>query len=515
MKSALGKNTFASYISQAYVALVSILLVPVYLAILGREAYGLVAFYMVLQACCALFDAGMSGSVVREVGRFNAGAIRDFDLLALFRSIELIFVAISLMLVIVLAINRSVIASDWLTYETLVTKDVEFALIIISILVSLRWLGTLYKSVIQGYERIILLSTINVVAASLKFMLVVPLLFYVSNSVNFFFGYQLAIALIEVLGLFFAAKHLLPHEANYKIPRFSFRHVKEIWKFTLSLALTSVIWVIVLQSDKAILSSILTLSDYAVFSVAAILAGGLITLSMPLRSVFLPRLTNIYTASGDKAMSETYAYVSQVTCLLLVPLTIFLAVFAEPILYVWTSDAEVAHKSAAILSLYATGNGFLVLSALPFYLQFAKGDLRAHVGWNLFFIALFFPLVFYGARTYGPIGTGFVWMCMNLLGFFIWIPIVHKRFLATPHLYWLTRNILMISGASIVFAGIFRLLFPVLLDLSGSRLIFGLTLLSLLIAIFIISALFSDIFRGYLFMTLRSHFNRVFQKNNG
>ena len=34
------------------------------------------------------FDAGMSGSVAGQVGRFNAGAIRDFDLLALFRSLN-------------------------------------------------------------------------------------------------------------------------------------------------------------------------------------------------------------------------------------------------------------------------------------------------------------------------------------------------------------------------------------------------------------------------------------------
>ena len=310
-----------------------------------------------------------------------------------------------------------------------------------------------------------------------------------------------------MLGLFFIAKHLLPHEANYKIPRFSFRHVKEIWKFTLSLAVTSVIWVIVLQSDKAILSSILTLSDYAVFSVAVILAGGLITLSMPLRSVFLPRLTNIYTQVGTTQERDVCI------CLSYVPFTgsadDFLAVFAEPILYV-----DVRCRGCTKRSDFNICNwyGFLVLSALLFAIVRRSACSRKL---EFIFYRAFCSSSFYGAKTYGPIGTGFVWMCINLLGFFIWIPIVHKRFLVTPHLYWLTRNILMISGASIFLAGIFRLLFPVLLDLSGSRFIFGLTLLSLLIAIYIISALFSDIFRAYLFTTVKSHFNRVFLKNNG
>jgi hypothetical protein len=46
----LKRNIFANYASQIYVALIGIVIVPLYVRYMGAEAYGLVGFNAMLQA---------------------------------------------------------------------------------------------------------------------------------------------------------------------------------------------------------------------------------------------------------------------------------------------------------------------------------------------------------------------------------------------------------------------------------------------------------------------------------
>lgn len=52
----LKKNILANYLSQIYVSLVGIVMVPVYVKYMGAEAYGLIGFYAMLQAWFQLLD---------------------------------------------------------------------------------------------------------------------------------------------------------------------------------------------------------------------------------------------------------------------------------------------------------------------------------------------------------------------------------------------------------------------------------------------------------------------------
>ena len=46
----LKKNILASYVSQTYVTLIGIVMVPVYVKYMGVEAYGLVGIFTMLRA---------------------------------------------------------------------------------------------------------------------------------------------------------------------------------------------------------------------------------------------------------------------------------------------------------------------------------------------------------------------------------------------------------------------------------------------------------------------------------
>ncbi|MCI5140051.1 MAG: hypothetical protein D3922_16960, partial [Candidatus Electrothrix sp. AR1] len=62
----LKKNIFANYVSQFAQILIGILAMPVYIKYMGAEAYGLVGFYIMLQAWMQLLDLGMTPTLIRE-----------------------------------------------------------------------------------------------------------------------------------------------------------------------------------------------------------------------------------------------------------------------------------------------------------------------------------------------------------------------------------------------------------------------------------------------------------------
>lgn len=82
----LKKNILANYFAQAYIAVVGIVILPLYLKYMGAEAYGLVGFFTMLQAWFNLLDIGLTPTVARETARFHGGGDECVELSTSFAS---------------------------------------------------------------------------------------------------------------------------------------------------------------------------------------------------------------------------------------------------------------------------------------------------------------------------------------------------------------------------------------------------------------------------------------------
>ena len=71
----LKKNIAANYVSQIYLIVISIAILPIYMKYMGAEAYGLVGFFAMLQGLFALLDFGLTPTISRQTAQYNAGAV--------------------------------------------------------------------------------------------------------------------------------------------------------------------------------------------------------------------------------------------------------------------------------------------------------------------------------------------------------------------------------------------------------------------------------------------------------
>lgn len=456
----LRRNIVGSFASQVYVALVGILALPLYVSYMGAEAFGLVAFFAMLQVWFNLLDMGLTATLARETARQRGNSMDALSFRRLVRALEALFLVVAVLACASLLYASDYIASDWLRAHQLPAGEVLAAVQLMAPIIALRWMAGLYRGAISGAERLVWLGAFNAVIASLRFVGVLPLLMFVGAAPALFFGYQLAVAVIELALLVLYTYRLLPAlPAGTRVP-WQWSPLKPVLKFSLSMALASSAWVMVTQTDKLVLSRVLPLADYGYFSLAVLVASGIMVLSGPVGSAIMPRLSMLEAEGRHATMIQVYRHATQLVTAVAGTAAITLALNAEELLHVWTGDAQLAHTAAPILALYALGNGILAVAAFPYYLQFAKGNLRLHLIGNAVFVVVLIPLVVWAATHYGAVGAGYVWLGTNLLLFVAWLPVVHWKFSPGLNLRWYFNDIGSIFAAIAVAAVFTRLLLP-------------------------------------------------------
>lgn len=440
----LKSNIVASYVSQIYVTVIGIVMVPFYLSYMGVEAYGLVGFFALLQSLFQLLDLGLTPTLAREAARFRGGAIDGVSLRRLLRALELLFFTVAGVGAAALIAASSWVAANWLEAEQLTLAEVTRAIILMALIVGLRWVSGLYRGVISGFEKIVWLSQFNAAIATAKFVAVIPFFMYVSASSTDFFAFQFGIAIVELAVLFLKANNLIPAvEKTADVPstRWDFSTVRRLSKFSLGIAFTSSAWVLITQIDKLLLSKLLPLADYGYFTLAVLLASCVPMVSGPISVSLLPRMTRLHAQGDERGLMRLYRNATQLVAAITIPTGLTLAVFAKPTLLAWTGNAEIATHAAPVLALYAVGNIILALGALPYFLQFAMGNLALHVRGVMLFLMLLVPGILLGAMTYGTVGAGVAWLVSDSLWFVLWIPVVHRRFAPGIHSNWVFNDI--------------------------------------------------------------------------
>lgn len=441
-------NIAAGYVAQIYISIIGVAILPVYIKYLGIEAYGLVGFFAMMQAWFNVLDLGLTPTVTKETTRFKGGVITALIFRRILRALQIVFILIAIAGASSIILSAQYIAQQWLKVDKLPIAHVYESLQLIALGVAMRWVAGLYRACLAGAELLVWLATTNSLIATLRFVFVLPIIIWVDNSIVTFFLYQLAVSIVELFILLIKVKSWVPRLGKSEIIGWKlqnlFSPLRQTISFSLTIAFTATVGIVVANLDKLILSKLIPLENYGYYSLAVIVASSLLIVSGPINSALLPRLANLNSIGHHEELLKLYGQATQLVAVVVLPVAMIMIFLGEELLLVWTGDELIAKHAWQILAMYAVGNTFMAFSALPYYLQFAKGDLRMHLFGNALFVVFMVPLIIWMAGLYGAIGAGFVWMLSNILYFILWIGLVHERFSKSLHLSWLKINIIPI-----------------------------------------------------------------------
>ena len=446
----LKKNIFANYAAQIYVTLIGMIMVPIYVRYMGAESYGLVGFFAVVMAWFQVLDFGLTPTVARESARYCGEPQDAFKYRQLIKAFEGLFFIVATIVTFALLLAADSISNSWLQTEQLSKADVTVSVKIMAVTIGMRWMSGLYRGIVSGGESLVWLSWFNVFVATLRYAGVLPVFIYLSTSAITFFSFQCAVAIVELIGLATYSSKQIPKTHHPDLPRWDWTPLKAIVNFSLTVAFTSFVMILITQSDKLILSKMLSLSDYGYFSLALLVASGANLASGPIGAAMMPHMARLEAEGRFAELIRVYRSGTQLASICAASAMITIVFNAESLLWSWTGDRVIAAQSYEVLILYAIGNGVLGVAALPYYLQYAKGKLKLHLMGNILFLMLFVPTLFWAAYRHGAIGAGIAWLFVNIAVFFLWLPFVHRLLAPGLNVKWYFLDVLIIFVSSFV-----------------------------------------------------------------
>ena len=425
-------SVFFTYGVQIYSALISVMLIPIYVAKVGVEGFGLIGFFYLLQNVMQVFDAGLGGSLARQASVTKKNSILYSKFIKQFMVVVAIFFIVSSAVFVLGAVNREIVAEKWLV-SNLDMSVLSLSVLSIFSILSLRYLSGPFRSGLIGLERHMPLSIINFFIVSLRFPGGLVVLFQYENSLVAYFIYQIFVALFEliILILYFvqqSKKILLSDKIEIDLQQ-NHTSLKSLLLFSGQLSLLSVTWVVVSQIDKLVLSKYINLEEFGYYSMAVSVSAVIMMFSAPLSQILMSRLTVLITSHKKNEYISLYAksYTNVVICL--VPVSVFLYVFSEDVIFLWTGDEKIALLSSFYTSWLVLGNVISVLMTLVFLLQYSVGRLKAHTTVYLVYSIFIIPLSVIIAQQFKGEGAVLFWFLHNLILFVVWGGMVHYKFI--------------------------------------------------------------------------------------
>jgi len=423
---------------------------------MGKEAYGLVGVFAILQILFQVLDVGLSQTLVREIACYRGGASTVDELNHLVRAMKVFLTTGAILAAACVIVAAPKIASDWLRIQNLDIDQVTLAVRLMAGIAGLKLSSATYRSVITGAEDQVWLNGFVAISNTFRYVCVLPILERFGATPGIFFSYQLGLALLEVGVLAGRAHAIVPDvDAARRWYRINWWSLRRIGRFATAVALTSTIWIAITYLDRLLLSRMLPLSEFGFYSVAMTAASSVTLIAIPLSSALLPRMAKLSSEKQETELLQLYRIFTRLASSLAFSVAIILVFSSKEILFLWTNNLDLANYGSVPAAIYALGNAIFVAAAFPYYLQYSKGDLRLHLWGICLFVILYVPAVVWLIFSFSTVGAACAWTGANLLYLIVWVPIVHHRFAPGIHINWLFRDVLMPACTMAVVGAIF------------------------------------------------------------
>lgn len=443
-------NLIFGLASSAWSAIIALAVVPFYLRFLGIEAYGLIGFFIALQAIFGILDMGLSATISREVARCRANG-EPADARNLLHTLAIIYWVTGCTIGIGVALAAGPIADHWLRDTAMAADVIRDAIRLMGLIIALRWPVALYAGALIGAGKLTHVSVITVLIATVTNIGAVLILWLVESTITAFFIWQAICTLVHVASTRVIAWREME---SRKGARFDSGGLKRIWRFSAGLSVAAIIGTIFMQSDKIILSRIVPLAELGGYVLAGTVARVLYIVLTPAFNVIYPRMTAMVAAGLDEQMVQYYRFGTRLLMAAIVPFSTFVALFAHDLLLLWTGDISTANSVAPLVPFMIAGTVMNGVMHFPYALQLASGRSGLPATINLVLLLMFMPMLTYLALYYGVFGGAVAWAVLNIAYVLLGTWLTHRKMLTGIGLRWLCRDVAMPFAVAVAVTGL-------------------------------------------------------------
>ncbi|HMP89035.1 MAG TPA: oligosaccharide flippase family protein [Kiritimatiellia bacterium] len=444
-------NTVANLAGQLMAPVISLAMVPIYLAYLGMEPYGLIGFFSALLLLLGVFSQGITHALQREFARRDHLEGQKSSMRRLALTFERIYGVLGFLAALIIATGAGYISREWVQSQQLDYRTVEMAIYLLALRIAISFPQGVYLSVFIGTQHQVQSNAITITVTLIGAMINLAVVILTRSILGLYIA-EVATSMILIMVLRQRAFRILPAPENADPGIFSSQDVRAIAKPSAGIMWTSGIGIIITQIDRVLLSKLVTLAQLAVYN-AGIAGGRLISmLYMPFLTAAFPETCQI-AATGDRHRLSTHitrnaTVVSMLTAAFALPVCFF----ASDILLVWTRQPVISEEGWRIMVVYILGSLALSNASVFYMLQMALGSVHYSAIYNTVALVWYPPIIRWLIQHYGSEGAAWAWFIYGMITWVFMIAISYARYLELSQLIHYLRRcltpILLAAGVS-------------------------------------------------------------------
>jgi O-antigen/teichoic acid export membrane protein len=453
--SLVKRNLIANLVGTGWSGMLTLLMAPVYIHLLGVEAYGLVGFQWALQAIVSLLDFGMAVAVNRELARLTASQETEHHARVVMRTAEIALWTMAAVVALAFIALAPLIGERWFTMHELSPQTVTTSLRMMGVVAALRLpLGT-YNAGLLGLQRHTLLNSVIAASVSVRAAGSILLLLFVARDVRLVFAWEAVSTLLHTAAAALALHMVLPHALAKT--RFDFSTLREAWRFARGVSVGLILGTLVYQCDRLAVSRLLPLSVFGHYTVGALLAGVVLMAVAPVQTTMFPRFSQIVALGNRDELALAYHRSSQTVAAMLLPMVCVFCFFGREVILLWTRDAAVAEGARWLAALLVCGAASNALTGIPYSLQLAHGWTGLTARLNAIAVVVMVPVIIVATMRFGAIGAAASFLIVNFSLLLAGIILTHSRLLPGHLGRWLVRDAGPPAVAALLVCGVARL----------------------------------------------------------
>lgn len=435
------RNIIANLIGKIWSMCSIFIFIPLYIKVLGLDAYGLISFFAVLQSMIYLFGGGLSTTLRRyfSISEKNyEDKLRKYKLL---RSIEFIYISIGLLVILFHYFGAQFISERWLNIDNIKIETVILTIRLMGFSIAFQMLADLYSGGLLGLEQQVKTNIIQFFWSLIKNGLVVLIIIIKPDIVYFYLWFVICDLIYMLINRFNLVRALSLNKKEWNFKDIS--NIQTVWKFSLGIFFISLISALNSQLDKVIISKYLDISELGIYNMSFSLAQIPVIITSAIAVTIFARFTMLSTGNKLEELESFFKKSYRLTVILIISLGINISLYSKELLLIWTSNLAISEKGSDIVSVISIGSMFLALQIIPYNLALAHENTKTNILLGIVNIILLIPMIIVMVQKMGLLGAALTWLILMTISTFIYNNLVFNKHVNKHYLMWFFRSTLI------------------------------------------------------------------------
>jgi len=399
----LARNTLLNLIGQGLPLVVAVVVIPFTIQGLGTDRFGLLSLAWMVLGYFAIFDLGMGRATTKFVAE-ALGKGQEEDVPPLVWTAVTIQAFFGLLGAVVLASLTPLLVERVLNIPPQLITEATATFYLLSLSIPAILVSSSFRGVLEAAQRFDLLNLVRVPSSTLTLLL--PLIgLHLDFNLSGIISLLLAVRLADLAVIFLISIRLVPRLKHYSA---SLTLSTRLFSFGGWVTVSSVVGPLLVFLDHFLIASLLSIAAVAFYAVPYKIVTQLWIIAGSLTMTLFPAFSALAGIADRQRLGLLFARAVKYTLVVLGPIVLIIALFAENILQLWLGS-EFAAQSTLVLQILALGILINSLAFIPFALLQGAGRPDLPAKFHLLELPLYLGILWFSVNQWGIAGAAAAW----------------------------------------------------------------------------------------------------------